>query len=204
MLVKCNVCGKEFQQCPNKIKRNNGASFCSRECYYKYKKIPNKYILHNDCAEILITSLTYGVVGAIIDLEDVEKCKMYQWNLNYSVTAKDFYIRCGNTALHRIVTDCPEGLVVDHLNHCLRDNRKINLKVCTQLENIQNQKKRITNTSRHSNITFNERYNTWRVRISNYGKRMNVGSFKNLNDAIKARDEYLIHKNGNATTSTIY
>lgn len=42
--------------------------------------------------------------------------------------------------LHRLVTEAPEGMVVDHRNHDRLDNRRANLRVCTFAENALNRK----------------------------------------------------------------
>jgi pathogenesis-related transcriptional factor and ERF protein len=71
-----------------------------------------------------------------VDDDDYEKYNHLVWHLSdtgYAVR------RSGKTVrLHRLIMDCPEGMVVDHLNGDTLDNRKCNLRICTQAENIKN------------------------------------------------------------------
>jgi hypothetical protein len=41
--------------------------------------------------------------------------------------------------LHRLIMDAPQGLVVDHINGLGLDNRRANLRICTQNDNAKNQ-----------------------------------------------------------------
>lgn len=78
---------------------------------------------------------------ALIDTEDLEKVKpyyFYKGSGDYYVANKMIDKKKITYFLHRFITDCPKGLVVDHLNHNRADNRKVNLKVCTLQDNRKN------------------------------------------------------------------
>ena len=49
--------------------------------------------------------------------------------------------------LHRMIMDCPEDKVIDHINRCKYDNRVDNLRICTTAMNNRNMPRRKTNTS---------------------------------------------------------
>ena len=66
----------------------------------------------------------------------VRKCEpryaiMDYWHNNKRITVR----------VHRMLTKCPVDMQVDHLNHNALDNRKSNLKIVTQQENLKNRRK---------------------------------------------------------------
>lgn len=75
----------------------------------------------------------------IFDKEDFEKVNKHCWNVD-----KDDYvfssIKGGKILLHRLLINCPDGMVVDHINRNPLDNRKENLRICTLKENVWNRK----------------------------------------------------------------
>lgn len=82
---------------------------------------------------------------AIIDDEDYEKVKPHKWRANYCKGISNYYVQnCGwgvpTIMMHRLIMNAPKGLVVDHINHNTLDNRKSNLRVCTQSENLRNRR----------------------------------------------------------------
>lgn len=119
----------------------------------------------------------------IIDEEDYEKIKDKSFCLyrkGYVVTSKTEY-------LHRIIMNCPEGKVVDHIDGNKLDNRKSNLRICTNQENIMNQQKNKRNTSGYKGVTFRKDLNKFEAQIKLNGKRIHLGLF---DDPQKAHQKY--------------
>jgi hypothetical protein len=88
--------------------------------------------------------------------------------------------------LHRLITNCPAGKCVDHINGNTLDNQRENLRVCTTAQNIRNQKKNITNTSGYKGVSWNNRHGKWFAFICINRKNKNLGSFATAEQAYKA------------------
>ena len=65
-----------------------------------------------------------------------------------------------------------KGQVVDHINHNKLDNRKVNLRVCTDMENSKNKGLRKDNKSGVTGVVWNNEKNKWTVNIRCNNKRM--------------------------------
>ena len=82
-----------------------------------------------------------------------------------------------------------DGMVVDHINGVVDDNRISNLQVCTHAENISKRIVSPVNISGVSGVSWNERSSRWISRITHNKVVIHIGSFKDFESAKKARLE---------------
>lgn len=191
----CSICNKKYITYQYLLNMKKG-QYCSRKCANKAQHKYNEIEIKENYAEIIIASPKFGEQRAIIDLEDVEKCKEYTWTLSFCKPSKCFYVETTKSlggknqkhfSLHQFIMDFPNNKSIDHINHNPLDNRKENLKVCTHFENMQN--KKIKASSGYVGITYYPKRNRWVAKITVKRKHINLGTFDNLEDAIKARKE---------------
>lgn len=196
--VVCAYCGKEIERRKSIINKK-GNNFCNSTCQGLYERKINEYILHEDYAEIVIDSSKYGRKLIKIDLEDVEKCKIYTWHVSWKddrlyVATISKKLKINGLYLHRFIMDCPKDKVIDHINNDSFDNRKCNLQIVTRKENAQNSKTPKNNTSGVKGVYWCKRDNVWVTQIEINGKTKNCGRFKDIKDAekhvIKMRNKY--------------
>lgn len=124
------------------------------------------------------------------DKDDYEKIKDYCWYLgNDGYISTTIYPGKIRLSLHRFITNCPDNMVVDHINHNTLDNRKINLRIVTQLENMKNLSKYKNNKSGFTGVYYYKLTNKWTAKIRANKKLINIGCFNTIEDAIKARKD---------------
>lgn len=157
-----------------------------KDCNSRNKTDLNEIIFYDDYAEIIICDNNYNEkTRVLIDIEDSEKVKNFKWYID-----KNEYIisKCKKTGhkglyLHRFIMNCPEDMVVDHINHNTLDNRKSNLRICTQHENTFNKKE----NGNDKGVFL--RGNKWIAQISYNYKNIYLGRFDTYEEALKVRKE---------------
>ncbi len=80
----------------------------------------------------------------------------------------------------------PEG-EMDHINGDGTDNRLINLRDVTSSENSRNRRLQSNNASGTCGVSWYESRRKWRAEIRADSKRLHLGLFENIQDAIAAR-----------------
>lgn len=123
------------------------------------------------------------------DEEDYDKIKGFYWCSSangYLISSKR-----GKKAkrMHRVIMDIDDiGIIVDHINHDVRDNRKINLRIATASENNINSKLNKNNSSGKSGV-----YHVSKKWIS-YGflnkERIFLGSYNTFEEAKASREAW--------------
>lgn len=129
---------------------------------------------------------------AIIDDSDLDIVSKYRWflsrdNMVYSsmrvgISETGLIIR-RNIALHQLILNTRGlGIIVDHKDHNRLNNKRENLRTCSNAQNGQN--RRPNSGRKYKGIT--EENGKYRVRIQANGKRYNLGVYADLEQAVLA------------------
>lgn len=137
--------------------------------------------------------LTQGYFTKVDD-EDYEKFAIYRWYADSSRKSEIRAVRSIYTkekiiriTLSRAIMNVPSELKVDHINHDTLDNRKCNLRICTQTQNTRNRIKPSTNTSGYKGVSIQRGCITkkWKASVGdNY-----LGLYRTSKQAARAYDK---------------
>lgn len=197
----CDVCGKTGKSKEIIWSSKAEKYLCSKHMsqFNKYgyflektKRDRNEYILHDDYAEIVFYEQDQKTIAgkAMIDLEDVERCRPYKWIIT-EMMGNSQYVKAlidgKNISLHRFLMNYSGDLFVDHINRNGLDNRKSNLRIVTYSENSTNSK--VRSKTKEKNIY--EKQNRYQVQIIRNYKNVYIETFDTLEEAVAARDNFL-------------
>lgn len=132
----------------------------------------------------------------LIDEEDYEKlnkkgnffCNTEQGYIcvkNY-ISFKNGKAKYKQQYLHRMIMDAPTSLQVDHINGNKKDNRKENLRLCTNAGNSKNKK---NFKGKYKGVYFDKKNSKWMAQITKDYHCFYIGSFLNENEAAIAYND---------------
>jgi len=143
----------------------------------------------SDDPEIRYLSLTRGKY-AIVDAADYPALSKHKWFAQPTERGRTFYAARTHkgraVSMHRQIMKPPKAMVVDHINGNGLDNRRCNLRICTQLQNSQNSRRRRPGKSRYRGVF--PRGDKWQAAIQHDGKPLYLGLFDSEVEAALARD----------------
>lgn len=132
--------------------------------------------------------LTQGKV-AIVDEADFEWASRWKWYAKFKPSAHSFYAARNDYSLgkshgitielHRVLMGLEKGDLrrVDHKDHNTLDNRRLNLRICTSIQNAQNRVMHSNNRSGFKGVCFHPKTTKWRAVIQVNGRRTSLGLF---------------------------
>jgi hypothetical protein len=143
--------------------------------------------------------LTRGQV-TLVDDENFSQLIMFKWFALWAPTSKSFYAARGSNQhtirMHRVILGAQPGECVDHRNRDTLDNRRENLRICTDAENRRNRGKQCNNTSGFKGVCWNKRCHKWQARIMIDGNLINLGCFTIPEEAAVAYNSAAIRLHG--------
>ncbi len=132
-----------------------------------------------------------GGPPARIDAEDYDKVARRRWCARHS-TSTCYAIADGRDIfMHRLVTDAPKGLVVDHIDRDGMNNTKRNLRLCSIKQNMRNTGPTANKSSPYKGVSLHKATGRWRASIfwRERGRSLHLGYFKDEIAAAKAYDK---------------
>jgi hypothetical protein len=140
-----------------------------------------------DARQIPLTQGKY----AIVDADDYYRLAKFNW---YAVPGnRTFYaskkMAQTNINMHRLIMDAPKNLVVDHIDHNGLNNRKSNLRICTNAQNACNMRPYRGVSSKYKGVSWSKKKKKWEAGIKRDQKRYRLGFFETEIEAAKAYDK---------------
>ena len=171
-VCECLDCGKEktlyIQNVTSGKSKSCGCKSMVKVAYNINKKY-NKYEDDGDVVKVFINNDPEKIM--LCDIEDWNNLKEYYWRdaHGYAFSTKNHK----TIMFHRTVLKVTDKKIqVDHINGNRLDNRKSNLRLCTNQENSFNKYKNSNNTSGYKGVYYDKEKDKWRASIQYDGKSM--------------------------------
>ena len=104
------------------------------------------------------------------------------------VTVAGRHYRAHRVIWEMCVGSIPMAMEIDHINRVRSDNRLANLRLVTSHENHLNLSRRRDTKVIHG-VCFAKKEGKWRANVGFKNRRIHIGDFSNVSDAIAARQE---------------
>lgn len=143
----------------------------------------------------------YGetVAVAIVDADDYDWLMQSRWSLSACGYASGRVRLDGKsivTFMHRYMLRPVKGLNVDHINGNRLDNRRCNLRLCTNAENKRNRGSLKNSSSRFVGVSWSSVRRKWTATVHVKLKQVYTECFDSEEEAARARDRKALEIQG--------
>lgn len=130
---------------------------------------------------------------AFVDDEDYEWLSSWFWQLHsHGYACRRFGSNGAKRTIymHRLITDAPVGVDIDHINRNPADNRRSNLRVVSRSVNLRNSGPMRTNSSGIRGVYWNKKDRRWHAQTSHNDRMIYLGQFTDIADAAAAYQKF--------------
>lgn len=195
----CDICNKPIK----KKMRMKGYTLCSKHMHqlHKYGKFLdnnprtqkdfNDYIVKDGIAIFNVYNQKNEKVSEfMIDACDIQKIKYKKWRIdsNNRIITGNCTANNPRCELSRFLLDVTDSeMVVDHKNGNTRDNRRCNLRIRHQNDNLKNKHFMSNNASGYIGVMWDKKRKRWAPEIVCDNKRYHLGRYDIKENAVYAR-----------------
>lgn len=163
----------------------------------------NQYRIEGDVTVLILNRKDGSPLEALISTSDLPKIKELnsKWFAWKNPDTRKFYVVANVKSsdgkwrpiyLHRFIFDFPPRMVIDHINHNPLDNRRENLRVVSNAENMQNlDPQKCKSSGGVRGVTYDKQTGKWRVRFTKNNKTVCFGRYEDLEEARKIATKVL-------------
>lgn len=148
--------------------------------------------------QFIIYSKKHGAHKVLIDNEDMERVSRYTWHVTYCYRHGRAVLKNVRTdiiknnkktglLLHRLLI--PNKSMIDHIDGNPLNNKKNNLRACSNSENVKNVGKYTNNTSGFKGVSWHKYVKKYHAHIGNDGQKIHLGYFDKKEEAARAYNE---------------
>lgn len=225
-MEKCDVCNRIIK----KKYQLKGYALCSKHMHqlHKYNEFKDNIPrtnkdLNNYRVEYETNSAIFDVYNQknekiaefIIDLEDLNKVKYHKWRIdtNNRVITGNCTKKRPRREITHILLDFDKNnektkiLVIDHKDGNTLNNKKENLRICSQSENVCNKHYMSNNISGVIGVSWDNNRKRWSPEVRYKEIRIHLGRYKDFNEAVYVRfiaEQYLFKEYQNADNKENY
>lgn len=198
-MICCDICNRVIK----KKLHINGYCVCMKH-YHQFKNhgkfLDSNPRTNNDLNDYridgnvvyfnLYNTKSVKVAEFLIDLEDIERIKYHKWRVdtnNRVITGNCTESKPRKELSWVILNFNDSSKVIDHINGNTLDNRKCNLRVCTQAENVCNKSFMSNNTSGFIGVSYSSSRKRWCPEIRKDFVRYHLGRYRTLEEAVYVR-----------------